>query len=381
MMSRFRAVFLFAAGLLCGAVTLSAQPAPYSARYAILASNFDLDGEAADTAQVVADTLIVDSTSYTIAADPDICRLVDVTITDTDSGISAGTLTVDGFDCWGYPLRATFAMNGGTGVRTGTVADFSAASPKKASGAYFSDVTSASNGLVTGEGVGDNVKVGYSTNSPKGWVLYGQQTVTPLGGRWVDIFGGFGTEACLVKNGAATTDITAVSASTTTCMQNVAVGDMLIFNVSGEMVARLVATKADSDTITVNAGVALPTAGLGFRYKKRYFSTDPQDGFIPVAGYDSVTFVVQVDANANTGGVITSIECATLTVDGLGVLDVIFEEDTATVASAATGTDITNIDLRLKPQYTHCRAGIKFGTGDDADSAPENIDIVIGLRR
>jgi hypothetical protein len=212
-------------------------------------------------------------------------------------------------------------------------------------------------------------------------VLYGQRTSTPSGARWVDVFGSYGNGAVLVKNGALTTDVTAVSASTTAPFENVAVGDMLVFNVSGEMIARTVATRADADTITVNTGIALPTAGLGFRYKKRFFSTDPQDGWIPVGGFDVVTFVVQVDLNANTGGVVSSIECATLAVDGFGVPDVIFEEDTATVASAATGTDTTTIDLHDKPHYTHCRAGIKFGTGDDADAAAEDIDIVVGLRK
>lgn len=367
---------------LIAALTLPLGAQPYEVRSAILASSFDLDGEAADADQVVTVVVVTDSTSFTVAADPDICRLVDVTVVDANSTITAGTLTIDGFDCWGYPLRATYAMAGGSGVRTGTVVDAGAASPKKASGAFFSDVTTVVSGVLTGEeAVVDTITVGYTGNSPKGWVSYGQQTATPSGARWVDLFGSFGNGACLVKNGAATTDITAVSATTTACFQNVVVGDMLIFNVSGEMVARTVATRADADTITVNTGVTLPTAGLGFRYKKRYFSTDPQDGFIPVSGFESVTFVVQVDVNANTGGVISSIECATFNVDGFGVPDIIFEEDTATVASAATGIDITTIDLRLKPQYTHCRASVRFGTGDDADAAPEDIDIVVGFRK
>lgn len=354
---------------------------PYAARQAVLATSFDLDGEAADADQVVASATLADSTSYTIAANPDICRLVDVTITDADSSITAGLLTVVGTDCWGYPLTATFTFAaGGSGVKTLTVIDSDSANPKKASGAFFKTVTTVSNGVLTGEGVGDAITVGYTGNSPKGWVLYGQQTATPSGGRWVDVFGSYSSQV-LVKNGAATTDVIAVSASTTAPFENVAVGDMLIFNVSGEMIARTVATRADADTITVNAGVTLPTAGLGFRYKKRFFSTDPQDGWIPVSGFDVFTSVVQVDLNANTGGVVSSIECATLAVDGFGVPDVIFEEDTATVASAATGTDITTVDLRLKPQYTHCRAGIKFGTGDDADAANEDIDIVVGLRK
>src|SRR5688572_18754447 len=79
-------------------------------RFATLASSFDLDGEAADADQVVTVATLADSTSFTVAADPDACRLVDATVVDADSSISAGTLTIDGFDCWSYPLRVTYNM-------------------------------------------------------------------------------------------------------------------------------------------------------------------------------------------------------------------------------------------------------------------------------
>jgi hypothetical protein len=55
--------------------------------------------------------------------------------------------------------------------------------------------------------------------------------------------------------------------------------------------------------------------------------------------------------------------------------------DTANVASGATGEDVTTIDLRLTPHYTHCRAGIRLGTGDDGDGALEDVDLVVGLRK
>lgn len=369
--------FLLAAGLLCGAAPLRAQT-PFAARQAPLALSFDLDGEAADDDQIVVSAQIADSTTYTIAAQPDSCRLVDVTITDANSSISAGVLTIVGTDCYDAPLTATFTFAaGGSGVKTLVVSGGA-----RATAAYFKSVTTISNGVLTGEeGAGtDLIKVGYTSNSVKGWPMYGRLALTRTGVRRVDIFDNFEVRE-LVKNGAATTDITAVSASTTAPFANVAVGDLLIFNVGGESIPRIVATRSDADTITVNTGITLPTTGLTFLYKKLYFSTDPQDGWIPVSGYDVFTVFFQVDANANTGGVISSVECGTIGVDGFAVLDVLFEEDTATVASAATGTDISSIDLRLKPQYTHCRVSVRFGTGDDADAAAENIDIVVGLRR
>ena len=185
----------------------------------------------------------------------------------------------------------------------------------------------------------------------------------------------------LVKNGATTTDVIAVAPATTAPFENVAVGDLLIFNVSGEIIWRVVATRADDDTITVNAAVALPTAGITFYYRDRFVSTDPQDGWISAEGWDVMTFVTDVDANASTGGVVTSVECAVFSVSDPPNAEVQSELDTATVASGSTGSDVTTIDLRLNPQWTHCRTSVRFGTGDDADAANEDIDIAVGFRK
>lgn len=370
---KLRALF---AAMLLAAMPAAAQ-VPYSARQVTLASSFDLDGEAADADQIVAAVDVADDKDdYTIAAQPDVCRLVDVTVTDADSSVTAGVLTITGTDCWGKVLVATYTFaGGGSVVLTGVVAD-----ADQASGAFFASVTDVTTSELTGEAAGDQIAVGYTSNSTNSFPMYGRLSSLPSGRRSVDPFGKYDV-GVLVTNGAATTDVAAVSASTTAPFENVSVGDILVFNVDGEMFERRVATRADADTITVNAGITLPAAGKTFSYRKRFFLADPQDGWIAVAGYDVVTFLVQVDANANTGGVISSIECATFNVDGSGAPDVVFEEDTATVASAAAGTDITTIDLRDKSHYTHCRAGISFGTGDDADAAAEDIDIVVGLRK
>lgn len=359
-------------------------PAPYAARSVLLAYAYDLDGEAADADQVVTVVDLADSTSYTIAANPDVCRLVDITITDADSSISAGVLTVLGTDCWDYPIKATFTFAaGGSGVKTLTATAADATHPLKASAAYFKTVTEVSNALLTGEsGIPgtDRITVGYTTNSAKGWVLHGRQAATPSGRRYVDIFSNYSVPV-LVKNGAATTDITAVSASTTAPFQNVSVGDLIVLNVSGEMFERIVTTRTDADNIIINSGVTIPTAGVTFAYRKQFYSTDPIDGWISVVGYDVVTFVTDVEANVDTGGVVTSVECGTFLVSDPPTAQAAVEVDTATVASTATGTDVSSIDLRLNPQYTHCRSALKFGTGDDGDTAPENINVVVGFRR
>src|SRR3990172_805580 len=223
-------------------------------RSAILASAFDLDGEAADPDQGVASAPVADSTSYTVAASPDVCRLVDVTITDADSSITAGVLTVVGTDCWGEALTTTFTFAaGGSGVKTLAV------SSGKASGAYYATATTVSNGLLTGEGAGDALTVGYTSNSQPGYPLYGvrQDTQAPPY-RSVDIFGSYEIGKA-IKNNTSTT-LVAVTASSAP-FASVSVGDILILRSlgagAGPTVLRRITANADSDNLTINAPASL----------------------------------------------------------------------------------------------------------------------------
>jgi hypothetical protein len=161
----------------------------------------------------------------------------------------------------------------------------------------------------------------------------------------------------------------------------VAVGDQLIFNIGGEMIARKVATRADADTITVNTGVTIAAAGVNFSYRKLFYFADPQDGWIPVRGYDTVDIAVVVDSNTDTGGVVATVECASFDVDGLGAPDHLFQVSTFTVPTGAAGNMATALDLRTLAYYTHCRVGFNFGTTDDDDTGIEDIDVVLGFRQ
>lgn len=359
---------------------LGAAPLHAASSQVILASSFDLDGEAADDDQVVAAATIANDTSYTVLANPDVCRLVDVTITDANSSISVGTVTIIGTDCWGYPLSATYAMAGGSGARTGSVVATDSAHVVRASGAYFKTITTVTDATVTGEGgAGDTIKVGYTANSANSFPMYGKYTETSSR-RGVDVFGRYDVPV-LVTTGATSVDVKALSASTTEPFQNVSVGDILVFNVAGEVYQRRVVTRTDADNVVINGELALPTAGINFSYRKFFFLADPIDGWIPVSAFNTVSFLVQVDANADTGGVTSLIECGNRGTEGThAAVDDVYSVDTSNVATSSTGTDLTVIDLWLAPNYNVCRVGLKFGTGDDTDSADENIDIVFGAR-
>ena len=101
-------------------------------------------------------------------------------------------------------------------------------------------------------------------------------------------------------------------------------------------------------------------------------------GFRLVA--QSAFVVYDVDANANTGGVISSVECAVYNAFTSDAYDPVIQVDTDTVASCATVTNTTAIDLRLSI-FSHCRVGIKFGTEDDADVANEDINLLLMITK
>lgn len=325
---------------------------------------FDLDGEAADADQVVtvANGVLTDSTAYTLTADPDSCRLLDITVVDTN--LNSGTLTVTGTGCLDEARVCTFAFTAGddTGVQTLTCTD--------GQGAYFKTVTDASTGVMVGES-DETFTLGYTSNSVNGWAVAGK--LTNIGtSRGVDVHGLYEVAKKITTAGAASTTLDGVVGADDP-FALVSVGDILVLNISGFMYERAVMTRASADQITIDQAVTIPAAGVTFKYKKLFFSTNPlHDMSFSVNGYRSINLVWSVDANANTGGVVTSFQCtyeaATLPTATWVVID------TTTVGSGGTQAPTSEpIDLVATP-YNRCRFGLKFGTGDDGDVAAEDIN-------
>lgn len=382
-MGRYFGYIGLALALLVPAV---AKTQVYDQRTYPMAVVWDMDGEAADGDQIVLSTPVTDSYSYPIAAQPDTCRLVDVTFQDADSSITAGTLTVVGTDCYGDALTATYTMSSPiNGVQTLTVGTASTAgSENLASGAYFATITSVSNGAVTGEGgAADTLIMGYSgTGSQYGYPLYGQleYTRTDPPYRVVNIEGW--------KEGGRGSVITNVSGTWTATggvgFIGLAVNDLIrIQDEAGNMRITRVVTYSSQTSIAVNPTITLPAAGqgqrVGFWYKKFLLSTDPQDGWIPVNGWDAAFWVFDVDAVAASTGIESRIQCVPGDFDKHAAVTI----DSDAVLTGATGNAVTSLDLRLAPAYTWCRAGITFTPigGDDADTADEDINLYMGFRR
>jgi len=334
---------------------------------------FDLDGEAADDNQVVVvgDGVFVDPPlgTYVITAQPDACRILNITVVDTN--LTVGTLTVAGTGCLGESRSCVFAFTAGddTGVKALTCTD--------GEGAYFADVTGVTTGAMTGES-DETFTLGYTANSANGWAIPGRIKPTgPNGEQGIDPWGSFEVPKKVTTAGAASTTLAGV-VNADDPFDRVSVGDTLILNVSGYVYERSVTAKAGADSITLDQTVTVPAAGVTFRYKKLYYSTNPADDMsFGVVNYKALMLLWSVDANADTAGVVTSLQCTYDYANNPGALWTVV--DTATVNSGATQAPLpVSINLALFP-YNRCRFGLRFGTGDDADGANEDINASIVL--
>jgi len=345
-----------------------------------LAVAWDMDGEAADADQVVTSSSAIDSASYTIAAQPDACRLLDVTFTDADSSITAGTLTIVGTDCYGDALTASYAASSPIGgVQSFTVGTVSTTNGENlASGAYFGSVTSVSWGTITGEGSADALTVGYSgTGTFYAYPMLGHvQYIQAPPYRYVQL--GFKPAGAGVTITASGTTWTASGGAGFTGLN---AGGLIAVNMpDGTRVETRVVTYTSSTSIVVADTIPFPTAGVkGFEYARKLVSSDPQDGWFSVDGWDSAFFIYDVDALASSTGATSLIQCVPRGHTG-DFDDFAVAVDTDQVLTGATGTNVTAVDLRLAP-YQYCRFGVTFDTGDDADAAAEDINLSVSLRR
>jgi len=365
--------------LLAALVSLPAHGQTASVRTAVLAYSWDMDGEAADPDQIVTVVDLADSTSFAIAAQPDSCRLIDMTITDANSSVTVGTVTFTGTDCLGFPRVCVFdfgvVATRGSGVKTLPVT----VGPTGSS-CYLGAVTTVVSSALTGELNGtDLITVGYTSNSADAWTMYGiRGPDDPLGRHSVDPWNSLPVALNITTAGVDTTAVTSVAANA--AFTNVAAGDLLLITIGGREEQRKVVTRADADNIVVNAAIKIPAAGVPFRYKKFFYSTDPHDDlWIPVQSENGITFSLNVAANVNTGGVISTVYCTT---KGAGWPttnnNTVFAPDTT--ASTAAAKYVYNIDF-TKERFTHCKTALRFGTGDDGDGANEDITLTTTVWR
>lgn len=362
--------------LLAGLLALLALPG-YAGDIAIpLAFGYEMDGEAADVDQVVTAAQIEDSKDdYTIAASPDSCRAVDLTIVDGDSSISAGTVTITGTDCFDQVKTCTYTF---AAAGSGVLSADSGQDP------YFKTVTKVETGVITGEGgAGDTMAVGYSTAPPHNKVAYGRFRArdTDHGYNFVDVGGSYVGQGLITTSGSASTTVTSHSDNDVAAFTNVVVGDLLRFNLNGREFYRKVTARGSATSITVNASVNIPTAGVTFNYMHFYYSPNPKDiMFIDTQGYDSLAIVWSVDSVTNTGGVDYDSACMYNVGPDFpsGMWVAITNDNTASTATQAPTDD--NIDLVAAP-FAFCKVEFSHVTGDDDDTGAEDLNAFAILRQ
>lgn len=344
---------------------------------------YDLDGLAAADNVIFADTNVVDSTSYTIAAQPDTCRALIATITDADASMVAGTFTVTGTDGNGLRQSTTFVATGGSATRT-------------ISGTWCS-IATVSSGVITGETAGtDKIRVGTTGVAPLQYtVAQGYVRAPGLGEVSAGVkienpsdifqpnsvlswqsFGDPTTEAARrIKTGTtATTSVTSFTASSG-AFTGLVVGDVLVFNdASDNPIQAAVVTITDVNNIVLDRAVLLTkTLGHTYQYRRKIVRSGSESGWFTVAGYKQYTVTIDVQAMTGTGGISYTVECKPRRSIGFVTVKAL----TNIAAASVVKEDITTA-------YDVCRVGMQWVTGDDADATPaaeERVNVYMTGRR
>lgn len=345
--------------LLCFALLIPGLALGQPPERVTMALAHDLDGEGADPDHVMSDTALVDDKlDYTVAASPDVCRLLDVTITDANASITAGNLTVTGMDCFGDALVATYTFDGSGGgtfplsVQSGV-----------ASGPYFRTVSSITTDTLTGEGGSDSATVGYAGASPTQFVAFGVRVDDGMGGRFVEPFGSTSVQNRVTTSGAVSSTLTSVLGDQP--FATIEQGDLLVITLDGTQYERQIVSKTSDDAVTVDAPILIPTMGIGFRWKQRFVTSDPADGlWVAMGAYASAAFLIDQDAEQSDGDVQTVVQCRA------GMADI----ETHTAALDGDASVAHTLDLH-QTRYEACRVGLRFGTADDADAVADVVHI------
>ena len=379
--------------LLSALALLMALPVPPVAainreqRSIVIVAGYDLDGAAASATAVVATATAADSTTFTIAAQPDACRPLLLTVTDGNASITAGTLTVAGTD--------------GDGNYKTTVFTFAAGGSLTSALGTFCTVISVITGVLTGEGGGaDTLSVGTTGAAgyqyPIAWgpvsqpgfgtgvIVAGQnnnlQQFQPNAAfNWFAASGGGETTAQLVKtataNATALTSFTASSGAFTVLN----VGDLILLNDDADIPRVLgVLAKTDNDNITVDREITvMRAAGRGYKYRRLHQGAGHYSGWFSIENQQYFTIGVDVVQLNGTGGINVQVECATE--------DILTPFIVSTLSPNFTAVG-TQLFVFSAPHGDVCRVGLQWATNDDATdtlagSSSEKINVYVTFQQ
>lgn len=349
--------FLLGLGLL---LPLTGETGVYQTKTYMLASNWDVDGVPAATTTFVAQVNLT-NTTLTIAAQPEVCRLLTVVVADAGASITDGDLTITGTDCEGRALVVVQDWSGGAATINTTVA-------------FETLTTLITTDFTVLDGGGDET------------IEVGGLALTDLSYAYPMFRGRNGSYADMPYNITQRIETSGLSATTTAVdttndvpFATVAVGDMigvvmrsLTPGLERGLVWRRVTARASATSLTVNDAWNLSTTfgggGYSFQHMKADVGSGAFDGWISLVGAESVTFDLDVQQLVATGGISYKIECDP-GVPGMPPVIVIGPTNIATTTPTVARSVVTE-------PTGPCRLGLRIITGDDANDLTTNLEQV-----
>ena len=329
-------------------VAVMAPAAVYETVEYPLVANWDVEGFAASQTRLVAQVNLT-NTTFTIANALEVCRPISVIVTDSTPSINAGTLTITGTDCDGDALVVVQDWSGGAATQQTTES--------------FESVTSytAAAMAVLG-GTGDElIEIGVVALTDASYVYCRMEPIKPR-------------RLMITTSGDSATTVGVTAADDP--FQNLAVGDWIGVNLpfdpdvaEGGLAWRHITAIASVDSLTVNdAWTLTQTTGQTFFYRERNCGAGDHDGWIGMAGTESITFDIDMVQLVATGGISYQVECKN---NVPGMPPIIVSGPT----NVATGTP-TQATVAVTTARAACRLGLRIITGDDGNDLTTNTEIV-----
>jgi hypothetical protein len=145
----------------------------------------------------------------------------------------------------------------------------------------------------------------------------------------------------------------------------------------GTTLLRSILAKASASSITVSSAWNLDVdGGYNFRWKKSVCGTGASDGWVDVAGAETVTLVVQIDQLNVTGGIDVQMQCKDQAPDSQP--NQVFPTCTSgacnTYQNYTTAGIASRSKMVLDEPWAACRVGVKINTADDGGDLTTNAE-------
>lgn len=311
---------------------------------------FNVNGAPADDDLVV---VLVDltNTTLTLAAQPDVCRVLAAVVVDTTPSITDGDITFTGTACDGTALVEVEDASAGAGTYTTTGA--------------FATVTSivTSAFVVLGGSSDETIKIGTTAtigrDSAWGVALRGRGgtfSTSPYDAAPGD----------LIETSGSSATVTEVTASSNP-FEGLKAGDVLVVSNSGARPTyRVIDTWTDAGEVVVDEAVDW-SAQVEFSYYVIDAGSGAQDGWVDVGGCRNTSVTVQLaQYTGDTNGVDWWVECREGPGEPLPTQIYPDNEAGAAVRNFLLANREGRTRLDINSRYDSCRVRVFHNTLDDA---------------